>query len=140
MSVHPATVDDIPALLDIGKAFHAASDNHVPMCLATLETTLRNLIAGPDGVVLMTGKGSATGALLYPAWFNASHRTGTELFWWAPAGDGLELFDALEAWARDNGAHSFSMAALEALRPAAVGALYRRRGYRPVEHSYVRTF
>jgi hypothetical protein len=138
--IYEATEADIPALIEVGKAFHAASNNHIPLCLDTLETTLRNLIASPDGVVLMTDKGSATGALLHPAWFNAAHRTGMELFWWAPAGDGLALFEVLEEWARANDAGSFGMVALEALRPDAVGALYRRRGYRPVEHSYVKVF
>jgi hypothetical protein len=138
--IYEATSDDIPALIEVGKAFHAASNNHIPMCLETLERTLLHLLDSPDGVVLMTDKGSATGALLHPAWFNASHRTGMELFWWAPAGDGLALFDALEAWAISNGAQSFGMTALEALRPSAVGALYRRRGYRPVEHNYAKVF
>jgi hypothetical protein len=138
--IREATEADIPALLETLTAFHAASNNHVALCLDTLETTLRNLIASPDGVVLMTDKGSATGGLLHSSWFNAGHRTGAELFWWAPAGDGLALFNALEDWAISNGAQSFGMAALEALRPDAVGAVYRRRGYRPVEHSYVKVF
>jgi GNAT superfamily N-acetyltransferase len=79
--------------------------------------------------------------LLHPHYFNASHITGQELFWWIDPdhrGRGSELLNALEAWVKDQGAHSFVMITLEALEPERVGLIYRRRGYRPVEHSYLK--
>lgn len=138
--IREATLDDIPALLSIGQAFHKAAglDRLAPLDLATLDQTLTNLIRNENGVVFMDGQGGATGGLVHPCWFNAGHITGQELFWWAPNG-GRALFDALEAWARER-AHSWTMITLEALRPDAVGAIYRRRGYHPTEHSYVKVF
>lgn len=139
-AVREATEDDLPALLDIAQRFHDRGRIPVPLCLDSVAATLQHLMASDLGVVFVAGAHGAAGALLHPSWMNASHLTGQELFWWSDQGDGALLFGALENWARSKGANSFAMIALEACRPSAVGALYRRRGYLPAEHSYLKVF
>lgn len=137
MTIREANHYDIPAMVEIGARFHAKSNVRVPFCRESVAVTLGNLIDHEDGVVLIDGNAVA-GALLHPAWFNHAHKTGQELFWWAEDGNGRHLFLALERWAKDRGADSFAMIALESLRPEAVGALYRRNGYHPTEHSFLK--
>jgi GNAT superfamily N-acetyltransferase len=143
--IRKATAEDLPELLRMGKAFHAVTGvaEAIPLDEPTLERTFAQLIE--SGVILVIEEGGglvgATGALLHPHYFNASHITGQELFWWIDPdhrGRGSELLNALEAWVKDQGAHSFVMITLEALEPERVGLIYRRRGYRPVEHSYLK--
>jgi GNAT superfamily N-acetyltransferase len=137
VSVREANHYDIPGLVEIGARFHARGLVPVPFCRQSVAFTLGNLIDNEDSVVLIDGDAVA-GALLHPAWFNHDHLTGQELFWWAENGNGRQLFAALEKWARDRGADSFAMIALENLRPDAVGALYKRKGYVPTEHSFLK--
>lgn len=133
----------------MGKAFHAVTGiaDLIPLDGATLERTFLQLIEGETAVLLVIEDNGrligATGALLHPHYFNADHLTGQELFWWVDPehrGCGGALFDALEGWARRMGANSFGMIALEAIDNGRAGAIYRRRGYRAVEHSYLRGF
>lgn len=142
-----ATVSDIPELLRMGAAFHSVTGvaDIIPLDEQSLANTMTSLIETELGVIIVLDSGDglkgATAALLHPHYFNANHRTGMELFWWVDPehrGLGGKLFDALEAWVRANGADSFSMLALEALEPEKVGLIYRRRGYRPLEHSYIK--
>lgn len=129
----------------MGKAFHSVTGvaDLIPLDELTLERTFAQLMEHGCLLVIDGGDGlaGATGALLHPHYFNSAHLTGQELFWWVDPehrGQGNALFDALENWVREQGAKSFTMIALEALDPERVGMIYRRRGYRPVEHSYVR--
>ena len=138
--IREAQHEDIPALLDMAQRFHARAFVRIPLCLDTLTAALAGLIDNPQGVVLMAGETAAAGALLHPSWMNRDHLTGSELFWWAEDGGGMGLLEALEAWAAAQGADSFGMVALETMRPDAVGALYRRKGYEPSERSYLRMF
>ena len=129
----------------MGKAFHAVTGvaDLIPLDEPTLERTFLQLMHSGCLLVVDGDEGliGATGALLHPHYFNSAHITGQELFWWIDPdhrGSGALLFNALEDWVRSKGANSFSMIALEALEPDKVGLIYRRRGYRPVERSYLR--
>ncbi len=147
--IRPATSDDIPELMRMGRAFHAVTGvaDIIPLDDASLEQTFANLIAAPTGVILVADNGAglagAVGALLHAHYFNAAHVTGQELFWWvdpAQRGFGSDLFNALEAWVRENEAATFSMIALDSLDAERVGRIYRRHGYRPTEHSWMKRF
>ncbi len=147
--IRRATPDDMGELLRMGHAFHAAANlaRWIEIDDATLARTFANLMGAETGLLLvyqtMRGLGGAVGALLHPHYMNADHLTGQELFWWVDPdqrGIGPALFDALESWVSDMGARTFTMIALENLRPEVVGTLYRRRGYEPAEHSFIRRF
>lgn len=129
---------DMAALLEQGAKFHAASGLGIPLCLESLEATIEGLFASDTATILTDGEGSFIAAMTVPSWLNAAVMVGQELWWWAKPGAGLGLLDAVEDWARARGAQFFVMVALEELRPAAVGALYRRRSYRPLEHGWVK--
>lgn len=134
-----ADIADIPEIVQMGARFHYRARAAIPYCRDSVAAALRHMIESPDAVVFIDGQ-AAAGAALHPAWFNHAHRTGMELFWWAENGAGRGLFDAMEAWAFENGADSFGMIALDSLRPETVGAIYRRRGYAPMEHSFLKVF
>lgn len=146
--IREATPADLPDLIRMGKAFHAVTGvaDLIPMDVETLGRTFLQLMGGESSTILVkddAGIVGAVGALLHPHYFNNAHITGQELFWWVDPehrGAGVELLDALEDWARSMGARTFGMIALEAIDGGRAGSIYKRRGYRPVEHSYLRGF
>ena len=149
--IRDATEDDIPDLLVMGQKFFdlAGWPEIAEWDDASVTATLNHLIGSADGVLLAIDHGKdglvgMAGALLYPFYFNSAHRTGQELFWWVePAARGreaLELFDALEGRARQQGAMSFKMGTVEGLRSATLERYYRRRGYRASENTFIRSF
>lgn len=79
------------------------------------------------------------GALVYPLYFNTTHMTAQEMFWWVNPehrGVGSKLFDALEEEVKKAGAKSLTMIALETI--SWVGSYYEKRGFRPTERSFMR--
>lgn len=146
--IRDATIDDIPAIVAMGRAFHgeAACSDIVAWDDESAAITARNLIEGDDGILIVaTIEGESVGmagGLVHPLYFNHHHRTGQELFWFCPpehrVGIGMLMLDRLEGAALRLGAQSWSMIALDTVRPQAIGALYRRRGYRASEHSYIK--
>lgn len=137
--IREAVLSDIPALLGMGERFAAKAqlDRHVGYDPASVEATLAHLITHADGICLISDDGAA-GGLCHPHPFNHAVKVGQELFWWSEGREGAALFDALENAARDRGAQHWTMITLEALRPKAIGKLYQRRGYVPLEHSYIK--
>lgn len=139
---------DYPSLVSMCRAFFAESGcaTFAEFDEASLRATLDNLMAGDAVCLVAEVAGQVVGtaaAMAYPFYFNTSHKTGQELFWWLNhehrgSAVGPRLFRALEEWARGAGCQTFSMVALDALKPEQVGALYRRAGYRPTEHSYIK--
>ena len=148
IEIVPAKASDIPVIADMGARFFEEAEwsdvtewDHDSIC-----ATLRQLIENPLGILLIaTRKGvicGMAGGLVHPAYFNVHHLTGQELFWWVEpderGGVGMELLDCLELSAMERGAKSWAMIALDRVRPNAVGALYKRKGYRASEHSYIK--
>jgi len=148
IDVIPAGHDAIPVIAEMGSRFFAEAQwsdvtewDHDSIC-----ATLRHLVDDPLGILLIaTRKGvicGMAGGLVHPAYFNVHHLTGQELFWWVEpderGGVGQMLLDCLELAAMERGAKSWAMIALDRVRPDAVGAVYRRRGYRASEHSYIK--
>lgn len=145
--IRPATPDDMPRILEMGERFFetAGWPEIAEWDAGSMEQTLGYLMDAATGCVFVAeteaGIVGMTGGMLNPFYFNLSHVTGQELFWWVEPehrGLGSGLFDALEAWATDAGAKSFSMIALDRLKPDVLGRIYQRRGYRAAEHSYIR--
>lgn len=147
--IREASYHDLDELLRIGRTFIAQNGvaDIIPLDERSLEISLIGMIDNPSATILVIDGGDGlwgtTGALLHPHYWNASHITGQELWWWVDPehrGHGTQLFDALEEWVRKMGAHSFTMMGLEAQRPEVVAKLYERRGYRPAERSFVKAF
>lgn len=132
--VRPATVEDIPDLLKMGKSFHAESKMPFAFRDDVMAGVLGNMVQSENAVVLMTERGVIGGALSAaycdPEWLYA-----VELFWWA-RGDGLALLHEFERWAQQAGANEVRMTSLAALPRA--DRILRASGYEPAEISYSR--
>lgn len=143
-----ATADDIPVIAALGKEFHAEA-GWADICdysEADCAETLARMIDDENGILLVAERDGAIvgmcGGVAFPLYFNASHKSGQELFWWMKPGlrdgAGRILLDAMEAEARRIGCVSWAMIALDKVSPETTGRLYRRRGYRASEHSYIK--
>lgn len=127
--------------LRMGRAFAEAAGLVSDDC--SMLQTLRALMS--DGGLYVVGepvRGMA-GVLVYPAYFNAAQISAQELFWWVDpqargTGAGRMLLDALEAHARERGAHTLTMIALDDVDGERVANLYRSQGYRPLERNFVK--
>lgn len=146
--IRPATHEDIATVAALGQRFfkEAGWSDVAEWDDASIRHTLGHLIDGEGGILLVAEHDGRivgmTGGLVHPLYFNHSQLTGQELFWWVDPehrkGIGAALLDRLEVEARARGASSWAMIALDKVRPEAVGAVYRRRGYRAAEHSYIK--
>ena len=132
MTVRSASPEDIPALLAMGREFHAESGMPFAFDTDAVAALLGNMIESSRAVVLMTERG-AIGGLLQPAYCDPEWIYAVELFWWA-RGDGLALLRAFERWAQQAGAREVRMTSLAALPRA--DRLLRCVGYEPAEVSY----
>lgn len=137
--IREADYSDIPHIVELGKrmAARARLEAHVGYDGDSVAQTLAHLIDNPDGILLVSEKG-IIGGICHPHPFNLAIKSGQELFWYSEGDDGLQLLEACEAKARALGCHFWTMICEETMRPQAVGALYRRRGYRLLEHSYMK--
>jgi hypothetical protein len=137
--IRPATVDDIPRLLEFGEKFAAKANlaGSVGYDPASVERTMRYLIETELGICLI-GESGAIGGLVHPHPFNLDMRVGQEYFWWSEGREGLALFNAVEAAAKALGCKQWTMICLEAVRPEATGRLLERKGYQPTEHHYIK--
>ena len=137
--IRDAGLDDIPRIVDLGErmAARAGLDGHVGYDRDSVASTLAHLIESPDGILICDDDGMI-GGLCYPHPFNISVKNGQELFWYSEGKTGLTLLDACEAKAKAIGAKFWTMLCEETMRPKVVGNLFLRRGYRLLEHSYIK--
>lgn len=136
--IRPATVSDIPALLEMGARFadKARLIEHVGYDPADMENTFAEMVAN-ENYALLIGETGAIGGVRSPHPFNYSHWIAQELFWWSEGREGLRLLDAFEAWAAEK-CGTVRMICLEAVNPERMGKLYERRGYVALEHGYIK--
>jgi hypothetical protein len=81
--------------------------------------------------------------VITPVWLSADFLISQEVFWWVEPGasrEALALWRAGEAWAIKSGAKAGVMIRLEGMEDEVLHRLYERRGYNPLEHSYVKRF
>lgn len=127
-----ATAIDIPALVEMGRKFHAQSGLPFGFDEGAVVDLLAGMIESPAAEILMTDRG-AIGGVLNPAYCDSSWIMAVELFWWAE-GDGLALLKAFEDWAAEMEASEIRMTSIYDLPRA--DRLLRRKGYGPTEISY----
>ena len=138
--IRRAEASDIPALLDMGKKFseRAKLIDHVGYDEKDMAACFGALIDG--GHPIFVSESGAIGATSTRHPFNQAHIIVQELFWWSEGRDGLRLLTALENWCKDACVHSLRMITLEAVEPVRTGRLYEKRGFAPLEHSYLKVF
>lgn len=135
--IRAATLDDIPALLEMGRKF--ADDAGVTARIGwddeSVSDLLEALIDSDDGIVLVSERGMIGGYVAaHP--FNRNVRMFVELFWRAEDGQGLALLNAAEAQAEALGAVKSVMVAMDGMERTS--RLYGRLGYALCEAQYMK--
>lgn len=142
--IRDAVEGDIPRIVEMGRKFFEISGQtdiatyDDEMAAQTVRFCMTDgvvLVVEEDGVVV-----GMAGALIYRIYLSRDDITAQELWWWIEPehrGHGNDLRKALERRAKEKGATSISMIALENMKW--VGRLYERAGYRPFDHTYVKS-
>jgi len=145
--IRPATPDDALEMARLGVLFHEQADcSEIPYIVEDAAAAVIQFmqlpnfmcfVAEEDGVIV----GMIAG-VLSPVYFNHSHVSGEELFWWvskdAPPLVGLKLLAAIEDKARELGCSTWQMKSLERLNGDRMEQLYTRRGYRASERLFIK--
>ncbi len=104
-----------------------------------IKQTLKDLINNQSLIVYGDKPQGMIAGIIYEHYFN-TEVISQELFWWVDpesrGGVGLKLLSAFENWSKDNGAEKIMMISLEAND---VSKVYKKRGYAPLEHTFVRS-
>jgi hypothetical protein len=134
--VRLAVEADIPAIVELGRLFHARS-SYADKTYSPEKVTATVKAVIETGTVLVSGDPihSMGAAIKGPMWFSEGD-AAQELFLWGP--DGKMIREALEAWATDQGCDSFSMVCLEDDKAVQMTRLYRMAGYKPVERHFLK--
>lgn len=135
--IRPATRDDIPALIELGRAMHAESPrfSRHPYSPAKTAGTIDFLLA--NGAVFVAVKGGQAvgmmGGMVAPGWFT-DEATAIELaVYVAPehrGRTGMRLIRAFEAWAFEHGAVEVTLGITTEVDTERTAALYEHLGYR----------
>lgn len=138
--IRPATHQDIPVLLAMGEKFAelAKLTEHVGYDPESMARSFAFMIED-ENCAIFVGERGAIGGNKAPHPFNHAHWIAQELFWWSEGGEGIRLLTVFEEWAREHCA-SLRMITLEAVEPERTGGLYRRLGFDPLEHGYIKIF
>lgn len=144
--IREATASDIPGIARLGEKFHAAAGwEEIPYSRADCEASLATFMEADCFICLVAEQGGEivgmAAGIVSPVYFNRSHVSGEELFWWsddkAPLA-GIRLLDALEKAGRERGCHTWQMKSLARLNGERMAKLYERRGYRASENSFIK--
>lgn len=135
--IRSATVQDIPALLEMGRKFadEAGVTARVGWDDDSVVDMLEGLIDSPDGIVLVSERGMI-GGMVYAHPFNSNVRVFVEVFWRAEDGQGLALLAAAETQAEALGATKSVMVAMDGMERTT--RLYGRLGYAPCETQFMK--
>lgn len=142
--IRRAVVADLPRMVEMGARFHAyAGIPEAPFDAESFAKTLQHGIAADNQAYFVAESDGAvvgmTGGVSYPSYFNHSAKAAQEMFWWCDVpGLGRDLYAALEAWAVSQGCKTLTMIALHDEKAGRMDRLYKRMGYRPTEHCYIK--
>ena len=145
--IRPAELSDIPQIARLGELFHAQAgwSDVFSYSVEDCEASLAHFMAQESFICLVADEGEIVGmaaGAFSPVYFNLSHKSGEELFWWvsdnAPQMTGIRLLNALENAARERGCESWQMKSIALLNGDRMGKLYERMGYRASEHTFVK--
>lgn len=133
-----ATVEDIPALVEMGAKFHAMSPHkfmgeYDPQATARM---LAFMIDSPQAVLMTNGEG-VIGGTYAPVYFAPSTWMIEENFWWSGK-DGFALLEAMLIHAKGWGAEFCLLSTLENEHSKAIDRLLTRKGFRLMERRYIK--
>ena len=141
--IRTASVDELGGIIRFMKKFEDTTD-HVKVDIDyAIESYGRLMKRGVLTVFVMEEGDEITGSLSFlksPS-MNDGILTAVELWWFMDPehrGNGLQLFDAFEKSARDQGCKRFAMIHMVDSFPDKLESLYKRRGYGLIEKHYVK--
>lgn len=143
--VRAGTVDDIPALLVLGRAMHAESRfrtvRYVP---ERVEATLRAVLGGAGCIFVAERAGEIVGGfvgLLVPYYFSDEKCASDLAIFVRPDRRGgilaASLIHAYIDWAREQGVRHVEIGVSTGVHPEKTGALLERLGLKPQGGLYV---
>lgn len=142
--IREAVETDIPALVEMGRNFHAGmSHSRIGGFDQDSATdTLRRLIEAEDACLFIAPGGMGAATLERP-YFNRALRILQELWVWVEpdargSGTGPELYRRMEGWGRLREASHMLVMSNPDQRPEATARLYRRMGFEPVEMLFMK--
>lgn len=146
--IREAAESDLPEILRMGRAFLACTAfAHIPFDEATATKLVCGLMSGAGSIFVAETESGLCGMIAmvsFPHYFNSSVKAAQEFWWWLDpqargSGIALRLLKRAEDWARAQGCATVHMLALDALNGDEVAKMYERRGYAPLERTFVRT-
>lgn len=145
MNIRPATPDDLPRIVAMGRKFwsQTAYAPHVVYCPDSIAASALEMM-GTGLLIVAELEGVAVGAvglMTTPLYANRDVLAAAELYWYVEdehreTGAGKALLAAIEDAARTAGVKLLGMMALEAVEPEKAAAIYKRLGYTPGERTF----
>lgn len=147
--IRHATIDDAEQIAILGAIFHeeAFGDDILEYDIDDCIVSLEGFIGQPNFICMVADVGgrlvSFGSLVLSPVYFNHSHISCEELFWWADPesnypGIGMKLKSRMEEESKKRGAESIQMKSISALNGERMARLYIRNGYKPSEQSFIK--
>ena len=144
--IRAMTIADIPDVARLGAEFHArAGWDEIAYNEMDCVVSLTRLMEAGILIGLVADDGHIVGmiaGIISPVYFNCSHISGEELFWYvadcAPQMTGIKLLKAMESEARAHGCRSWQMKSLARLGGERMVQLYERMNYRRAENSFLK--
>lgn len=143
--IRKATLADKPLILKLLHDFYRATDYYfLGWNEASTVSLIENLVTNDSATLLVNDEVTGCiGGCVVPFWMNSDRKVGQELFWYVDQSTrgskvAVGLFNAFEAWAKDQGASFIAMSSTTNLDPTGVGAFYKRKGYHASDISYIK--
>lgn len=141
MTARHATENDLFDCLRMGREFAKAAQMNADDL--SIIDTLRALMQADSLFVTGHPAHGMAGVLVYPNYFKRDTKVAQEMFWWVDPdarglGAGRKLLEAIEAWAKEQGAHTLTMVALDDVDGERVAGMYKAAGYRPLERNFAK--
>lgn len=147
LNIRLATEADIESLIRICTRFYG--ETQYPAMIPLDEDSLTEMIfrvldhgfhvvAEVNGEVI-----GGIGCIVQPFSMNAAYKVATEMFWYVEpeyrnqASIGVSLCEVAETLARHDGCTLIAMSRLET-SPEGVDKFYKHRGYKAIDHTYVK--
>ncbi len=149
MNVRRASQGDVSAIIRMGLAFieSVPALSRVGIDEPATRALIERLVSSDDAAIFVVESGGDPFGMLaivsYEYYFNPEFTMSQELFWWVDeehrnSGCASEMLSAAESWSRSRGVRAMQMISLDESDGDAVSAMYVRRGYVPLERSYVK--
>ncbi len=133
--IRPATIDDFPMMLEMGRAFaeEAGVIARVGWDDASVIDTLETLM---DSGILLVSERGMIGGVIFPHPFNRDCVVFSEIFWRAEDGQGRALLAEAERLAIERGANVSTMGAMDGMERTQ--RLYGMLGYKYGEAQFMK--